>query len=208
MNKIKVLYDVFKTAKSKEIFKGEFKLEAQKDNVTVLNLSKEFEVNISKGNGRVKLAVEAECCGNETKHESSTEFNLNNCCDNQDFWNKIHGNHEGLKSRGIKGHINRITFLLSLLNKINLQEKEEGALLTLDLKDFYREVCPECSKDVYCEINSDCCCGCDCYKELLNCDYDDAVLTIHINKNSEIEKVEAEANASDRKVKALLDLSW
>jgi hypothetical protein len=208
MNKIKVLYDVFKTAKSKEIFKGEFKLEAEKDNATILNLTKEFEVNISKGNGRVKLAVEADYCGNETKHESSTEFNLNNCCDNKDLWNKIHGHHEDLKYNGIKGYLNRITFLLALLSKINLKEKEDGALLTLDLKDFCSEVCPECSKEVCCEITSDCCCGCECYKEFLNCDYDDAVLTIDINKKSDVEKVEVAANASDRKIKALLNLNW
>lgn len=208
MNKIKVLYDVFKTMKSMEAFKGEFKLETEKDKATVMSLTNEFEVNISNGNGKVKLESDLDCCGNKVKHESNTEFDLKDCCESNELWKKICGNNEGLKCRGLKGYLNRITFLLRLLNKINLKELEDGAVLTLDLKEFCKEACPECSKEACCEDSSKCCCGYDCFKEFLNCDYDEIMLTIWINNNSKIEKLEAEANASDRRIKALLNLNW
>lgn len=49
MNKIKVLYDVFKTMKEKEVFKGSVKLEATKGDVKVLSFSNEFETDTKSG---------------------------------------------------------------------------------------------------------------------------------------------------------------
>ena len=49
MNKIKVLYDVVKTMKEKEVFKGNVKFEAAKGAVKVLSFSNEFETNIKSG---------------------------------------------------------------------------------------------------------------------------------------------------------------
>lgn len=208
MNKIKVLYDVFKTVKGKEAFKGEFKLNAEKDGAAVLNLSKEFEVNILNGNGSFKLEAGLECCGNKVKHEGSTEFNFKDYFGNNAAFMKICGCHEDTRRSGIKGYIDRITFLLGLLNKINLKESEDGAVLTLDLKDFCREECPGCSRADVVEENSECCGEYNFLKEFLNCGYDESVLTVRVNSKSEIERIEAESKASDRRIKTLLNLIW
>lgn len=208
MNKIKVLYEVFQAVKAEEAFKGEFKFEAEKDKVTVINLTKEFEVNIANGNGKVKLEAGLDCCGNKVKHECSTEFTLKDFCGDNELWKKICGSHDRLKCCGVKGYLNRITFFLSLLNKINFKETEAGAVLTLDLKDFCKEACPECSNKTCCEASGECCCKCDCFKEFLDCDYDEAVLTAWVNSKNKIEKIEVAANDSNRSIKALLNLNW
>lgn len=204
MNKVKVLYDLFRTVKGKETFKGELKLSAEKDGNSVLDVTKHFHFDLSKGNGKVKLAAEIDCCGNKLKHDSSTEFSLKNCCGNQDILKKICESHKDKHCCGIKGHINKITFFLSLLNKIDLVEKEDAAELTLDLKDLCKEACLEGC----CDGKIDCSCGCDCCKEFLNCDYDSAVLRVIVNKNNEIEKIEVDAKSSNKKVNALLSLNW
>lgn len=63
MNKIKVLYDVFKTMKEKEVFKGKLKFEATKGEVKVLSFSNEFETNTKNGETKAAINVDFDAEG-------------------------------------------------------------------------------------------------------------------------------------------------
>jgi len=79
MNKIKLLYDVVKTMKEKEVFEGRLNVEGKKDEISVLSLVNKFAANHQSGDVKADISLEVDCQGNKVKHESSLEFNKK-CC--------------------------------------------------------------------------------------------------------------------------------
>lgn len=128
MNKIKVLYDVFKTMKEKEVFKGSVKLEATKGDVKVLSFSNEFETDTKSGETKANISVDLDAEGKKVKHDSNSEFNIKEC--------PHHGFHRGMHNHGmnmhghggIKGGLSKVTFILNLLNNVQVEEKDERLL--------------------------------------------------------------------------------
>ena len=114
MNKIKLMYDVVKTLKEKEVLKGSVKAEARKNEVKVFRLEKEFEKNTLSGQVKSKISTELDYEGKTVKHESSTEFNLQDCCreKHHGFIRSMHGQHRHQdyngKCCGIKGKLSKI----------------------------------------------------------------------------------------------------
>lgn len=77
MNKIKLLYDVFKTVKSKEVFTGVFKAEIEKDQMKVFAIQNEFEKNLSTGQIKSKVNAEADYVGRTVGDEYHGRFTKN-----------------------------------------------------------------------------------------------------------------------------------
>ncbi|WP_026885823.1 hypothetical protein [Clostridium beijerinckii] len=227
MNKIKVLYDVFKTMKEKEIFKGNIKLEAAKGDVKVLSFSNEFETNTKSGETKANINVDLDAEGKKVKHDSNSEFNIKDC-PHHGFHRGMHMNNHGMNMHGVHGHsgikggLSKITFILNLLNNVQVEEKDEKAIISLELKEVFKEI-----KDMHKEFHK----GMDeekikehirqmkenddrgfhkhhkFIKELLCSENSDAVLKIYANKNNEVEKVEI-SSKGENTVNGSLDLVW
>lgn len=222
MNKIKVLYDVFKTMKEKEVFKGSVKLEATKGDVKVLSFSNEFETDTKSGETKADISVDLDAEGKKVKHDSNSEFNIKEC--------PHHGFHRGMHNHGmnmhghggIKGGLSKVTFILNLLNNVQVEEKDEKAIISLELKEVFKEI-----KDIHKECHK----GMDeekimehirqmkesddsgfhkhhkFIKELLCSENSDAILKIYANKDNEVEKVEI-SSKGENAVNGSLDLVW
>ncbi|OVE66740.1 hypothetical protein CCS79_17330 [Clostridium diolis] len=222
MNKIKVLYDVFKTMKEKEVFKGSVKLEATKGDVKVLSFSNEFETDTKSGETKANISVDLDAKGKKVKHDSNSEFNIKEC--------PHHGFHRGMHNHGmnmhghggIKGGFSKVTFILNLLNNVQVEEKDEKAIISLELKEVFKEI-----KDIHKECHK----GMDeekimehirqmkesddrgfhkhhkFIKELLCSENSDAILKIYANKDNEVEKVEI-SSKGENAVNGSLDLVW
>ena len=225
MNKIKVLYDVFKTMKEKEVFKGNIKLEAVKGDVKVISFSNEFETNTKSGETKANINFDLDSEGKKVKHESNSEFNIKDCPHGR-FHRGIHMHNHGMNMHrmfghgGIKGGLSKITFILNLLNNVKVEEKDEKAIISLELKEVFQEI-----KDMHKEFHKEM----DeekimehlrqvkrnddrgfhehhkFIKELLSSEDCNAVVKIYANKNSEIEKVEISSTGQNT-VNGSLDL--
>lgn len=214
MNKIKVLYDVFKTMKEKESFNGNIKVEAVKGGTKVLSFSNEFSTNTVTGETKVKISSESDFDGKKAKHESNTEFNMKDCKHHK-FHHHMHMHHHGMccEPGSIKAKLSKITFILNLLNNLKTEEKDGKLILSLDLKEIIKEI-KEHHKDLG-EQHKDSCDHnmddhhkhCACIKEFLCAAHTDAVLNIYVNKNNEVEKVEVVANG-ENSLNALINLAW
>ena len=223
MNKIKVLYDVFKTMKDKEIFKGNLKVEAAKGEAKILSFSNEFETNTKNGETKAKLNVDLDAEGKKVKHESNSEFNIKNCPHHK-FHKGMHMHHHGhgCGHGGIKAGLSKITLVLNLLNNIQVEEKEEKSIISLDLKEVLKEIKDlhkdfhkgideekilESHKQMHDGMNKDFHKHHKFIKEILCCEQSDALLKIYANKNNEIEKVEISAKG-ENSINGTLDLVW
>lgn len=222
MNKIKVLYDVFKTMKDKELFKGNVQVEAAKGENKVFSFSNEFEVNTKNGETKAKLNVDLDADGKKVKHESNSEFNIKDCPHHK-FHKGMHMHHHGMHGHcGLKGKLSKVTFVLNLLNNVQIEEREEKYIISLELKEAIKEI-KEMHKDFHKGIDNekileyhkqmhegmhkDFCKHHEFIKEILFSEQSNALLKIYANKNNEVEKVELSAKGTNA-INGTLDLAW
>jgi len=208
MNKIKVLYDVFKTMKDKEAFNGEFKVEAIIKDKKVFDLSNEFSTNNKTGNVKTKVSTEVDYENKKFKHEGTTEFTM------KDHKHHHHGR-PGMWVQGgnLKDKLSHATFVLGILNKIKVEEDGDKTLLSLDLKEIINEV-----KEIRPDFQDKVCKHHDpLVKEFMEMDATEGDLKVWINKSNELEKIEILANGNKNitaeevakeSFKLLLDLTW
>ncbi len=223
MNKIKVLYDVFKTMKEKELFKGNVKVEAAKGENKVFSFSNEFEVNTKNGETKAKLNVDLDAEGKKVKHESNSEFNIKDCPHHK-FHKGMHMNHHGMHGHcGLKGKLSKATFVLNLLNNVQIEEIEEKYIISLELKEVLKEIKDmhkdfhkgidnekilEHHKQMHEGMNNDFCKKHhEFIKEILCSEQSNPLLKIYANKNNEVEKVEISAKGTNT-INGTLDLAW
>ncbi|OAA91066.1 hypothetical protein [Clostridium ljungdahlii] len=219
MNKIKLLYDVFKTVQEKEEFNVKIKLDAAKGETKVLSLSKEFSTNTTTGECKAKINSEFDCDGKKAKHESNTEFNMKDCGHHR-FHHHIgkmgHMDHHNMgccEHRDIKGKLSKITFILNMLNNLKVEEKDEISILSLNLKDIISEIrnhhkdLGETHKNFHFEGMDEQHKCCDFMKELLRSENSNADLNVYVNKNNEVEKIEVTAKG-ENSLNALVNFSW
>ncbi|SHK04999.1 hypothetical protein SAMN02745975_03527 [Geosporobacter subterraneus DSM 17957] len=199
MNKIKLMYDVVKTLKQKEVFKGTLKAEVRKDRTEVFSLEKDFEKDTVSGQGKSKIVTVLDYEGKKVRHESSTEFNLQDCYGGKhhDFIKGMHKYHHGeAKCCGFKGKLSKLAFLLNVLNDMEVQELDDkGVMLTIhideipeDLKNAIKEKMNH-KREHYRGEHEACCMKDFCFMEEINLS-----IKIQINKNNEINKVILSAN--------------
>jgi hypothetical protein len=235
MNKIKVLYDVVKTMKGKEIFKGTLRVDGKKAGEKFIGIVNEFEKDLTEGRVKSKLNTEFNCEGKSFKHESSTDFNMEGCNFNEHhgFMKHLHQHkHSEMKFSGPREGLNKIGFVLGVLKSIKLEEKEDkSAILKLNLMDL-----PEEMKEIFHEkmkkgsfnenhensefhknFGADNFKGHhDFMKELHGMTNPNVEIIVWINGYSEVEKIlitaagkiNTESEAKDIDLKAELNLAW
>jgi hypothetical protein len=219
MNKIKVLYDVFKTMKDKEALKGNIKLDAVKGGVKVLSFANEFETNTKNGETKANINLDLDDEGKKVKHESNSEFNMK-CHNHHKFHHGMHHRMHG--QGGIKAGLSKATFILNLLNVMKVEEKEGKSVISLELKevlkemkdihkDFHKEIPDEKRAEWHKKMNER---GANDFhkhhkfiKELLCSEDSDTLLKIYANENNEVEKVEL-SGKGENSVNGSLDLVW
>ena len=200
MSRIKVLYDVFKTMKDKEVFNGDVTIEAILNEKKAFNLFNEFSTNKETATTKAKISTEVDYEDNKFKHESTTEFNMKNHFHHGGHGMFMHGNPHGSSNHGnMKNKLSHVTFMLGVLNKIKLEEDDHKTLLSLDLKEILTEV-----KEMHSELHDKACEEMKenkshhhaIAKELMDMEASDATLKVWINKSNEVEKIEILANGN------------
>lgn len=143
MSKLKLLYDVVRTMKSKEQVDGVLTAQIRKDREEILSLRNEFGKSAA-GEGKTKVAWEFALEGSKVKRESLTEFSMpGNCGERQELWRKLFRHHrpDSACCGGIKGFLSKISLALGLLSSLKAEEKGDGtAVITLDLSDAPEEI--------------------------------------------------------------------
>lgn len=193
MNKLKVLYDLFTTMKNKETFNGIVMAQVHKDNVELFSLRNEFSKDLVTGKTLAKISSTLDCDGKFIKHESTSEFIFprNHACGHHEFMKHLHKHNGAGCCAGLKGHLTRLAFGLSILNALQIEEKEDKAIV-ISLSDTDL---PEETKAMIRErMNQACSCQHHRHsfmKEFCSVTEPEFAATIVVNKNHEIEKITA-----------------
>lgn len=147
MNKIKLMYDVAKAMKEKEVFIGTAEASGKKDQVEFFSFANEFEKNLASGEVKFKVKTAFDLDGKQVKHESSSEFNLQNCCGGMQHHphRHLHRHWEENDGRscccaGFKNKLSALMFLLRLLDELKIEELENKYLeLSLNIDGMPEE---------------------------------------------------------------------
>lgn len=191
MNKLKLLYDVVKTMKNKEVLNGVLNVELQKDQSKIFFLQKEFEKNMLTGQTKAKISTELDYEGKKVKHDSNTEFNVS-CCDEKShhgFMKHMHHHHAG-KCGGVKGILSKIALALSILNNMQTKEQENNVtVISLNVNELPEEM----KASIREKMGHACSCQHHGHHGLLKefCTIEDCnvMLNMFINRNFEVEKI-------------------
>ena len=130
MNKLKLLYDVVKALKSKEVITGVLTADVQKDQKKIFFLHNEFEKNLATHRVKAKIVTELDYGGKAVKHESSNEFTLNRDHEHSHYRGRpFHPHGPGFRHGGFRGGLTRLSLALSLLNALQVTEQEDKTIL-------------------------------------------------------------------------------
>ncbi len=238
MNKIKLMYDVAKAMKDKEVFIGTLEVAAKKDQTDCFALRNEFEKNLITGQVKVKLNTSLDCDGQQLKHESTSEFNLQNfcgaahhrhhkhlrghfhshgCCETSDCC----GEESDTSCCGVKGKFAALGYVLKLIDKLEINELDNNAVaLSLNIDEipvelmqhihgrFQHHGSPEGSPGPQC---------CSGMKDIVSIEKPVIDLNVLLNADKAIEKlvITASGTARDKddqihemSFKAELNLKW
>ena len=141
MNKIKLLYDVVKALKEKDILNGVASAEVEKDQVKIFYIKNEFQKNLLTMQTKANITTELNYEGKQVKHQSTTEFS-HDCPDHgMHRGGFAHMHHIGRRHGSIKGKLSKIAFLLNLLNNVQAAEQEnKTTLITLELSEIPEDI--------------------------------------------------------------------
>lgn len=138
MNKIKLMYDVAKTMREKEVFTGSLAINGKRDQIDCFSFTNEFEKNTSTGQVKLKIKINMNCDGKQMKHESSSEFNIQNLRarmrhhhhhmgHNFDFQSCCSDDPERCDS-GFKTRMSGLMFILRVIDDMKVEELENNEL--------------------------------------------------------------------------------
>ncbi|WP_371381038.1 hypothetical protein [Sporomusa aerivorans] len=137
MNKIKVLYDVVKTMKAKEVLAGVLKAEAEKDQTTIFSIQNEFEKTMLTKQTKVKMTAEWDCDSRPAhQHERPEGFTTPFFADRKHHeFSRI--NHQQFLHNDLKGKLSKLAFALSLLDSLQVEEHADKSItLSLETNDL------------------------------------------------------------------------
>lgn len=215
MNKIKLLYDVITKMKNKEVINGTIKAESKKDDLNIFSFENEFEKNMITGHTKTKISTEMDYEGKRVKHESSTDFDMQEGHSkmHHGFMKHMHNlhsqnpeqNHMGMKW-GPKEGLNRIAFALSILNALKVDEAEDKSyILSLNLNEIPDDI----KKAIHEKMNSEKMKEKhDFHKHGFMKDFHSISdhnidLKVYINKDFEVEKIMLVANGKQKDEQAI-----
>jgi hypothetical protein len=190
MNKIKLLYDVVKVLREKDVLNGVATAEVQKDQVKIFYIKNEFQKNLLTMQTKANITTELDYEGKQVKHQSSTEFT--NYCPGHGIHHRGFGHmrHAGRKCGSIKGKLSKIAFLLNLLNNMQAAEQEnKTTLITLELSEIPEDIKILIQEkmnhaDSYHEHDRNC-----FMKEFCTIEKGNFSFAMTVNKSYEIEKI-------------------
>ncbi len=192
MNKLKILYDVVRTMKNKEVFDGTLAVQVSKGGTQVFSLRNDFVKDLPSGRTKAKITTELDCEGKAVKHESVTEFAMPGAgeCRHHGFFRPMHHAH-GCGHAGLKGGLARLAFALGVLTAVRTEEREDRttviSLSAADLPEDAKALLRERLKWAEaCQHR-----GHGFMKEFWGADDVDFDVEIFANKNSEVEKLVA-----------------
>jgi len=227
VNKIKLMYDVAKAMKEKEVFIGSLEVEAKKDQVEFFALKNEFEKSLVTGQVKVKINTALDCEGKQIKHESTSEFNLQNCCGGKHHHLRKHfhshccDEESGCCCTGLKGKLSNLIYILRLIDKVKIEELENNTLaLSLNIDEMPEELMKHIhGRFQHCMSNEDShgqeCCS--CMNDLMSTEKPIISLNMQLNQDRAIDRilVTAEGKQKDNtdqiheiNLRAELNLKW
>lgn len=190
MNKIKLLYDVVKALREKDVLNGVATAEVQKDQVRIFYIKNEFQKNLLTMQTKANITTEVDYEGKKVKHQSTTE--LTNHCPGHGIHHRGFGHmhHTDRKCGSIKGKLSKVAFLLSLLNNLQASEQEnKTTLITLELSEMPADIKTLIQEkmgqdDSYHDHDRNC-----FIKEFCAIEKGNFSFAMTVNKSSEIEKI-------------------
>lgn len=242
MNKIKLMYDVAKALQAKNVFIGSLEVEGKKDQVGFFALKNEFEKNLVSGQVKAKVSTSLDLEGKQIKHESTSEFNIQNCCAGRHRHH--HRPHHHLRGHfhsngfneetgccgsdesnccctGLKGKLSALTYVLGLIDKVEIEEQANNALaLTLKIDELPEELMQHMQRRFQHGMapnesqGQECCSG---MHSMMNIEKPVIAINIQLNADKAIEKVVITAEGKqkdnsdqihDINCKAELNLTW
>lgn len=224
MNKLEVLYKVVSTMKEKEEFKGEGKLNVSEQNGQGMSISNKFNKNVAKGIANINLKADINYEDFKVNAEVKKELDLNRIKEMKRMAHGHHGMHGHGFHSGMKGKLSHIAFMLKRLNDIEVEANGEGHLIKVDLKEAIKDM-KAFKEERMQEFKAACESGQiqltqeqkahydimmmhkKCMKKIFCGNYDEAKLNIYVNKNFEVEKLEAKGTG-DKNFDISLVLNW
>ncbi len=189
MNKLKLLYDVVKTLRDKEVINGVATVEVQKDQGRIFYVKNQFQKNLVTMQNTATITSEIDYEGKKVKHQSTTEFT--NLCPGNGTRHKLfkHMHHAG-KCGGLKARLTKLAFVLGILNNIKAEEQEDKTILvTLEMtelpEDIKTVIQEKMSHAESCHTQDQCC----FMRELCCIEKGKFSFAMSVNKNYEIEKI-------------------
>lgn len=191
MNKIKLIYDVVKTMKEKDIINGKLTGEGKKDQVQFVSFENEFQRNLITGDVKAKISSQLDFEGKKVKHESSTEFNLENGHGGIHHFHQHmhhHPNQGGKHHHNFKDKLSAVAFVLKMVNDMQIDEQADITLVSLNLSEI-----PEELKAIHEKRHQNMMEHHHQHpfpmKDFITMEKTNIAMTIQISKNKEIEKI-------------------
>jgi len=133
LNKIKLMYDIAKSMKDKEVFTGTIQINAQKDQNEFFVCKNEFEKDLASGQVKLQIHTVLDMDGKQLKHDSSSEFNFQDGCDGRHRFHHRHFHHQGCQGDsycciGWKEKWSGLAYLLKLLDDMEIKEQDNNTL--------------------------------------------------------------------------------
>lgn len=132
MNKAKLLYDVITTLRGKENLRGTLEAKLEKGQTVVFSVRNDFEKQLGGGKTKLKMTTEMECEG----HPGGARHGCRGRFEQSEDWGRHHHFHGGFHE-GIKGKLDRIAFMISAFQALQVEEREgQGTVLSLNTRDL------------------------------------------------------------------------
>lgn len=196
MNKIKLMYDIAKTMKEKEIFNGFLQAECIKDSTTIFHMENEFSKNLTTGLMVAKIKTEMDYQGKRLKHESNTEYTHLSKSQSKGCFRGRHPHFHHRGHGGLKSLFTGLTLALDILNRTKVEVQTDNSnVITLEIDELPKEL--QGLKQHFIENHGHGHVhenhhhhGLCLMKEFHALESPKLILTAHINKNNEIETVD------------------
>lgn len=143
MNKMKILYDVVKAFKNKEVISGVFSADVKKDETSIFTMTSQFAKNVLTGQRKATINTQLDYDGKAVHSAGDAKFG------GHEGHGFHHGMGHGMGSRGctMREKIGRLTFMLGVLNALEVTEDQDNTLVltlnSVNLPDEAKEIVQE-----------------------------------------------------------------
>ncbi|MCH4888384.1 hypothetical protein EZV73_12405 [Acidaminobacter sp. JC074] len=143
MNKIKTVYDIVQVMRKREQIEGTFKCDVLKDGENIFETENEFKKDLNGGKSFVKSKMVYDHDGVKVKNEFESEGDFEKEMHRGHHFRGHHfRNHDECQAVGCREPLKKLSMLLDLLNKLELEavDDKKKFRLDLDIKDYETEM--------------------------------------------------------------------